>query len=159
MPGCRSRRPVISWVDSPVRGRSSQCPKRKSQERCSCSISCSSFCRRRPLGAQLLRWRKRRSLPCGRASASEPQAARADGTRESFRCVRSRPPGRETRRPRQRRRKNRRAVRCWSETAEAVPGANIVKRNPCSTPSPAPHGQHDDAGDWEFESCSLQRRV
>ena len=30
---------------------------------------------------------------------------------------------------------------------------------PCSTLSPAPHGRHDDAGDWEFESSSLQRRV
>jgi len=30
---------------------------------------------------------------------------------------------------------------------------------PCSTPSPAPHGRHDDAGGWEFESISLRRRV
>jgi Transposase len=36
-------RRVKSRVHSPVRERSSQCPKRKSQERCSCSISCSSF--------------------------------------------------------------------------------------------------------------------
>src|SRR5580704_13801102 len=30
---------------------------------------------------------------------------------------------------------------------------------PCSTTSPAPHGRHDDAGDWEFESISLQQGV
>jgi hypothetical protein len=37
-------------------------------------------------------------------------------------------------------------------------GLRISATEPCSTPSPAPHGRHD-AGDWEFESISLQRRV
>jgi len=39
------------------------------------------------------------------------------------------------------------------------PGCEYSERNPRSTPSPAPHGQNDDAGDSEFESSSLQRRV
>jgi hypothetical protein len=29
----------------------------------------------------------------------------------------------------------------------------------CSKPHPALHGRHDGAGDWEFESTSLQERV